>query len=400
MQCRSEQTAAPAISLFGAYVSVAGTGFSIHPMHRLCLLSWLLLFAGGCTDPASDLGSDLLQGSQEPRVVPLAPELFATEPFHDITGATPRALAGTVDDPLMGTVSAIGHIDFDVGFDGTAPDVEGAALRLRRTYIYGDTVSMLSLAVHDILESWTATGSKADTALALGQEITTFEFLSNDTVVTVPMPEAWVDAYKDTLRHDNADSLFHGLAFVPLSGQAVVGFIETRTYLKLYTPSDTVDFKFQQSLTTTMRPESPMPPENRMLMQDAAGPTVRMAFDLDAFASQPINGAVVVVHVDTLALQEVPADFVRPTIRQLQLVAVKDEDQPAILVGSATVSEGIFAFSGSDVSSYFHRVLFGLEEYTYMELRAPVLDNSLNAMVLHDTSSTDFAPHLRLIFGS
>ncbi len=377
-------------------------------MPRLRLLAWLalLLPVVACDDPASDLGSDLLGNGQEPEVRPVTPTLFYSTPFADITGhelagQELRVLAGTVDDPLLGSVVVTGHIDFNGGFSGTGPTVTGAALRLRRSYAYGDTTSMLTVALHDILEDWTAIRSKADTMLVLGPEITTHTFFSTDTVVVIPMPMTWVDTYADTLRHARVDSLFHGLALAPLDGQSILGFTSTGTSLQVHTASDTTDFAFQKSLTTTSRLAEPTLPENRVAIQDGAGPGVRVEFDLAEFDSQPINGAVFLVYADTLAMQEAPMNFVRPIIQELQMVAVRDEGALAILVGEATMSEeGIFAFSGSEMAAFFYRVLFGLEEYEYLELRVPVLENSVNGLLLHSAASKEYAPELRLILGS
>ena len=322
-------------------------------------------------------------------------------PFADITGQAPRVLAGVVDDPLFGSVTATGYIDFDTGFDGTAPALVGAAVRLRRTYVYGDTMSMVTLAVHDILEQWDPTGVKADSALVLGPEIITHTFLSTDSVVLIPMPTAWVSMYEDTLRSSGVDSLFHGLAFAPVDGQSVVGFINSGTVLEVYSADDTTAFNFQRSLTTTTRMTEPMLPEARAAMQDGTGPGVRVTFDLDSLATQPINGAAFLIHADTVAFQDTPMDFVRPMVEELQLVAVRNEDDPALLVGQTRITdEGIFSFSGSEMATFFYRILFGLEEYEYLELRVPVLDNTLNGLLLHDVDSPDAPPELRLILSS
>ncbi len=371
-------------------------------MFRLCaFVPLVLVLAGACTDPASDLGADLVGGGQEPDVRPVAPVLFTSKPFADITGQSARVLAGMVDDPLTGSVTATAYMDFTPDFGGSAPDLVGASLLLPRTYAYGDTASMVTVAVHDILETWAPAGVKADTSLMLGPEVMTHTFLANDTLVEIPLPQEWVDSVADTLKLSNADSLFHGLALTPVSGGAVVGFVSTGTMLRVHSADDSTSFAFQKGLTTTVRLSDPMPPEHRIVMQDGTGPAVRIEFDLDAFASQPINGAVLLIYADTLAVQEVPGDFERPQLDVLQLVAVQEGEAAALLVSQARLSEeGIFAFSGGDMAAYFYRELFGLNEYEFLELRAPVLENSLNALVLHGLAGEDFAPELRLILGS
>ena len=370
-------------------------------MSRLRLFGLVsLMVTVGCTDPASDLGSDLLGMDQEPEVLPVAPTLFASKPFADITGQAARVLLGTVDDPLMGSMSATAALEFDLGFPDAAPEVTGAEIFLRRTYLYGDTTSMLTVAVHDILESWNATGVKADTTLVLGPQVTTHTFLSSDSTVTILMPQEWVSLYADTLEHAEADSLFHGLALVPVSGNAIGGYINTRIRLDLHSADDTTMFDYSTSVTMTQRQTEPALPEHRIAFQDATGPTVQLNFDFSGLDSHPINGAVLLVYVDTLAMNEAPMDFVRPVLNELNLVAVRDEDAPALLVSTAQLSDdGIYAFSGSDMAVFFYQVLFGVEEYLYLELRAPVLENSISSLVLHDVGAEQMAPELRLILG-
>ncbi len=368
-------------------------------MHRFCLLFLLTIVA--CNDPASDIGSDLLGAGLEPAVYPVAPSVFAAVPFADITGQALRVLSGSVEDPLLGSVTAVGHMDFESGFAGTAPQITGAALRLRRSYVYGDTTSMLTVAVHDIVESWEAPGVKADSALMLGPEVTTHTFLSIDTVVVIPMPDTWVSTYEDTLRSSEFNTLFHGLALAPVDGQAVVGFVHEGTSLQLHSANDTTDFPFDQSFTALTRQLEPVTPEGRVATQDGAGPGVRIEFDLKELANKPTNGAVFVIHADTLTMQEAPENFVRPTIEELQLVAVRDDDQPALLVAQTRITEeGIFSFSGSDMGAFFHRVLFGHEEFQHLELRVPVLGNGINGLLLYDGTSEDAAPELRIILGA
>ena len=373
-------------------------------MARTCLVACaaLALWFAACTEPVSDLGSDLLGGDLDPDVERLTPTVFASGAFTDITGAASRVLSGTVDDPMMGAVSATAHLDFNVGYLGTAPDgLLGASLVLRRDYLYGDSTDMLTLAVHDILESWTSPGITADTLLPMGPEVTSFTFLSADSLVEVPLPDSWVTAYEDTLLSRDADSLFHGLALVPVSGQSVVGFTGISSVLELYAANDTTEFAVHSTLTMTDRTAPAMPPESSVVMQDGAGPSVRIEFDLGGLTQQPINGAVLLMQVDTLANQEVPPDFVRPMLEVLRLVAVFDPEAPAIFLAEARMNEeGFLSFGGAELTAYVYRTVFGLEEPLYYELRAPVLDNSLSTIVLHDLSGEDTAPELRLILGS
>ena len=360
----------------------------------------VLIAAVGCSDPVSDIGTDLVGGNVEPELRNFAPTQYATEEFVDITGLSQRVLTGMVDDPLFGSISVTGYLDFTSGFQGTAPSLTGAALQLTNNYIYGDTMSMITVALHDITDSWDATGAKADTTLMIGPEIVTHTFLSTDSVVTIPLPMTWVDTYADTLRSSNADSLFHGFALIPSAGQTVVGYTNVGTSLQVYSADDTTAFPYQTAITTVTRNSDPIIPEGRAAVQDGAGPTVRLQFDLQSMMEQPINGAVLILHADTMATMEAPEHFVRPMINELRLVAVREEG-PAVLVSQVNISdEGVFSFIGTDIYAFFYDVLFRDGEYEYLELRAPVLNNTMSVLLLYDGSDEEHAPVLRFILGT
>ena len=365
-------------------------------MPRPCTLSCVVLLCllAACTDASSNVGVGLLEEGNEPEVREVTPTAFEEIPLRDYTGATPRVLAGKVSDPVAGAITTTGYIDFSGGLSAndTSP-ITGVELHLARDYRYGDTTAMVTLNLLDIPEDWSASGRKADTSLTLGQMAASFSFEAHDTLVVAPLPEPWIQAHQETLRSADFDSLFHGFAMEAVTGETVVGFSSEGSSLRITTEQDTTTLNLSRTLTRITRDTEPTPPEGYVLLQDGAGPAARLDFDLDAFHETPINGAFLLVYADLEESSAAPPNFARPSVETLQLVAVTDPEDPAVLVATVQLSEeGDYRFVGADIGNYFQSNFFGLNSFEYLELRPPVADHTINSILLHNTSSGDKAP--------
>ena len=361
----------------------------------------LLLGLAACGDASSNVGLGLVDEGNEPVVRELTPTLFEQTPFNDVTGAVPRVLAGKVNDPLAGAITTTGYVDFTSSFDSTdASPFTSVTLRLTRDYIYGDTTAMVTLNLHDITEDWESLGRKADTTLSVGGLVTTFSLAPDDSLVSVPLPESWIVDNDTTLRSPSAFATdFHGFALEAVTSEAVVGFDFDRSDLRLITEADTFDFDLTRTITGITRENEPILPEGVLLIQDGIGPSVKVNFDLDAFTERPLHGAIVRFFADTAAVQAAPPNFVRPFPETLQLVQIIDPDPavPAIFIAEVTLSdEGDYRFSGPNLGGFFQDTLFGLETFEHLELRTPILDNTINFMLLHDAASGEKAPEALL----
>ena len=365
--------------------------------HLLPVLGGVLVLGlAACGDAASNVGLGLIEEGSEPVVREVTPTFFEETPLNDVTGAVPRVLAGTVNDPLVGTITTTGYVDFRGGFDTTnASPLTSVSLRLARDYIYGDTLTMVTLNLFDISEDWESLGRKADTTLTVGGLVTTFSFAPTDTLVTVPLPDIWIADNLTTLRSADFDTLFHGFALEAVTTEAVVGFDFDDSNLRLLTETDTTDYALTRTITGIERETQPPLPEGFVLLQDGTGPGVRFNFDLDAFKETPLNGVVLRFFADTLAVQTAPPNFVRPPLETIQLVQVIDPDPtvPAIFIAEVTLSDnGDYRFSGANLGNFFQETFFGVETFEYLELRTPILDNTINFMLLHDAASGEKAP--------
>ncbi|MDE2833393.1 MAG: hypothetical protein OXM02_02615 [Bacteroidota bacterium] len=346
----------------------------------------LLFAAAACTDTVSDVGVDLLGTEFGPSARSLALTEIAPSGLADYTGGLSRVLAGRVDDPLAGTIDATAYIGFSGAFTaGDTSTTRSAELILSRSYLYGDTLASLTLDIFNLADLWDPTGYQADTTLMTGDRVTSVTFAAADTQVTAPLPRSWLDRYDTVLRGARVDSLFRGFSLSASQGNAVVGFRLTGSRLRLNTTGGTVSFDLSRTFTGVQRSGAPMIPDNTILFQDGAGPVIKLKFGLKAYEDVPINGAVVTVTADTLEGAMAPPGFLRPQIQQLQLVAVpSDTTQPATFLGEAERNtQGTYRFQSADLTTYLQRVLVGSETFAYLEIRAPVPDNSLDVALLH-----------------
>ncbi len=355
-----------------------------------------MLALAACDDP-SNVGIGLVEeGGGEPVVRVLSPSLIEETPINDITGAVPRVLAGQVNDPMLGTITATGYIDFQSTDTVSASAITGATLRLVRDYVYGDTMAALTFNVYDITEDWNALGTRADTTLTLGASIQTFTFSPLDSLVTVALPESWVRDNDTTLASSAFAEVFHGFALEAMGGEAVVGFDFNRSLLRLFTDQDTLDYPVTRTLSGLIRTGQPTLPEGRLLVQDGVGPTVSFNVDFDDFDDTPLNAAFVRFFADTLVVQETPPNFVRPLLETLQLVRVTEEDQAFVMAEASLNDEGHYRFSDAALRQVLQQTFFGEELFDHFELRIPFTNNTINVMLLFDAASEETAPEVLL----
>lgn len=370
-----------------------------HYMARSALAATLVVLAA-CTDVTSDVGADLLETGTTPEVVQALPAVFEQMPHRDITGSLERMLAGHVVDEVAGTIRATGYADFSGGFDPSdASAISAVDLRLVRNYLYGDTLADLTLDLHDILGSWEALGGRADTLLELGPRITSFTFPPGDTLVAVPLPRSWIDLHVDALRSPDFDDRFHGLAFVPGSEGGVGGFSATGSELIITSGGGTVSYNLSRAISRIERLVPAAPPEGTVLLQDGSGPSIRIGFDLEEFMQRPLNGATVRLSADAAFGQMAPAHFVRPSVETLHLVMVPDEGAVGTVIAELVRRDGhVFEASGLDLAAFFQDTFVGAHDFAYLELRVPVQENTVNALLLHDATSGELAPEALFVF--
>lgn len=328
-----------------------------HSWISAVLVSGLALFFFGCND-ASDVGlgvgPDSLQGG-EPVTIDAVPELdttrLAPETGRDVapslTGETSpwRFLVGRVDDPLPGTgvITADGYFDVsppsslpDRISNETDPDSITAELVLRPDYVHGDTATGVNIEVQELEKDAEMAQARADTTFPAGALATDapVSINPNDTLVTIPLSDAWLDANLTSLQNDSLDG-FDGFKLTGPSEDAVVGFSSQSASLRLTHTGDstTADYNSSKTFTHVDQSQSPAsPPDEHLVLQDGLGTGLRMIWDfdtspLDTLKTTPLNRAQIFVPVDTTSMTDNagPPTFTRPRPNGFRMIATRED---------------------------------------------------------------------------
>lgn len=378
---------------------------------KLRTLLWtccgLLLTLTACEDP-SNVGLGLIGeqgGNAEVEVV--TPSTFESTPAEDLTGNTVRVLAGTVNDPLLATISATGYLDIGSRSTTISDPITEASLRLVPDYLYGDTTAIFTLTLREMPEEWEATGRNADTTLVAGAELAQVTFAASDTLVVVDLPQAWVEANDAFLRDTTFFAEVHGFQLDVSGGNAVVGFDSGTSRFRTIA-ADTVDFRFGKTLTSLARTGTPAVPPNRVLLQDGVGPAVALNFDFDAaLPDGAVNRAILRAFADTLALgQDAPPNFVRPSIERLQLIGIDEDGEEFLLYRASFVAEKVefdsarlgigsadnFSVDRILLGQMIQEAILGNPRFARLRLEVPAGLNSISALFLYDQQSGETAP--------
>ena len=339
----------------------------------LPLFAVLLLTA--CEDP-SNVGLGLIgESGGEPEVVSLPVESYTPEEIRDVTGGaviltssntTPRFLAGHVEDPLIGTIRATGHVDFstvsgisDEFREGT---VTAAELRLSRDYVYGDTTSTLDVEVRDISGAWDAR-APVDTTIATGSVVTVQAVPVAERTVVIPLPQSWIDANDAVLRSETFTTDFQGLALSATAGNAVLGFAAASARLRVVSAGDTVDYVPSRALTTTDITHADV---SAPIIQDGTGEGLALTLpeSLTDLGPAGVNGVSLRLPADSLlTASEKPAGFVRPVLNALRLTARMENEEGEMIdlfVADAVLSGGRYTWPvGALPESFFQDLIAG-----------------------------------------
>ena len=373
--------------------------------YPLALLLLGVLFWSACEE-SSTVGVDLIGEQNEPttEIIPISE--FSVVPFEDDTSGLTRLLAGTVEDPLLGTQAATSYLDLSGSFQAEDSTINRIELHLAPNYTYGDTTAQVALALVDILEEWDDADAPADTTLPTADTpVTEATFLPTDTLVRVPLPASWITEYSPLFLDGTFGAEHHGFALhaaAPESAApgAIVGFDTENSFMWVITPTDTVEYGISQTLSSLRREGEPMLATDQALLQDGLGPTVRFDLDPSTLRDAALNGAVLRFHTDVETLQDAPPDFTRPVIERVQLFVIDVEEDTGeeigLLVADGTVDEGgLLTFSSSSLRQVFQRTFFGEDLYEAFELRVAPAVNTINPLILYTPDAPERAPHVR-----
>ena len=373
-------------------------------------ISVLLFFSSACEDP-SNVGLGLLDDAGGAPIVEEVPfSSFESKELRGVTGGINRFLAGQVNDPVLGEFVSEGYIDF---FSGVLPDefasneIDSIFLTLTTEYVYGDTLQEVVLDVFEVMNEFGVLDVTKDSLPAVDMTpIFQLSFVPTDTLVRAAFPQEWVSRKNADFRNEDFSDIFFGLKLAPVSGNAIVGFSSISTsgsalQSLLITSTDTfsVNYLAQKSISDFERLTPPLLPENRKLVQQGLGPSIRVDFDLTGLEDVSLNRAALQLQVDTLSLSDTP-NFVRPAVNSVSLFGVFEDETLLTLANDIPMrDDGTLVIETLDFRTFIQRELLGENFFEYYELRFPTgSSNSLNSIVFHDTTSANNPPSFILTY--
>ncbi len=371
-----------------------------HSFLRSCLLVAVVSFSllSGCDDPSS-VGLELVGGSKgEPIDFSVVPSTFLNEPGRDVTGARARVLVGVVDDPVAGSISAAGYLDFSpVGTRSEAfqnGPVTEVSLRLKTDYIYGDTLQEGSLFVYDIAAEFAELGFPADSTIDIGGVVTQTAFNPTDSLVIVNIPSNWIAVNDTTLRSSTAATAFHGFQLTATDVNSIVGFT-SGSVMRVVSGGDSLDFQIELSATTSERLTPPTPSADRLIVQDTGGPTIGLDLELDTdtLSDAVINRIVLQLFTDVSLLEtQTPSNFVRPPATSFDLIAVT-KDSALVFLAVATVSEdGEVKFASDLLRTTYQGRLFDNSNVDHLRVSVSATEMGVGVGAFMTGSATEGKP--------
>jgi len=178
----------------------------------------------------------------------LEPSAKGKDSLNAYTGDLPFVSAGLYNDPWFGPVSANSFILPNLLLSGLVDTIDEktiARLRIVPSNIYGDTLSTARFGLFRVTSRWRPSEFRAKTQVNIeATPFATFE-MSRDTAVTIPLPNKWLNEYKDFVysKASNKDSAYvrnyYGFAIKPLEEGKVFSFLKDSIKIDFFNPKDT-----------------------------------------------------------------------------------------------------------------------------------------------------------------
>jgi hypothetical protein len=354
-------------------------GARVFPLLGLLALGLL----AACQDP-SGVGLGLIdEEGGDPSLVLLLPEDLTLGDREDVTGGyadgtlptQERILVGAVMDPDFGDVEAHAYLDVrpptvvPSGF--TERTITSATLRLARDYVYGDSTATLALALYEITaDEWNPVGAGADTTFAVGDLLDTYDVSASDTLSTLRLPEAWVDANDELLRSDSALAAINGFQLRlddGAAGGAVVGFDALRSTLRLTTSEDTVDYPLREVFTHVERGDAPPPSDDVLVLREGAGEALRFTLPFDSLSDVAVARASFRLTVDPDLLDA--GTLARALPPELVLLGVTDADvRLSLATAEFDASSDTYSFTSGSLASAVQDAVLGSSIFEHYEI--------------------------------
>ena len=355
----------------------------MRPVLRLLPLVAALAALSACQDPAG-VGLDLIdEDGTDPAVETVVATSVDTlrdaRPaigFADSTAALAqtRLLVGDVMDPVFGDVRAVGYLDVTrpaIPEGAEAGAIRSVRLEIERTYVYGDTTTVLPLALRQVQGRWSPTlAYPADTTFATGPVLATASVSVADSVVTFELPASWVEANGAALFAGDFNEAFEGFAVEPAARPApgaVFGFQmqSARTRLRVETDADTLVYPAGEVFSSIQRPTPAATSSRFVPAQVGAGRGVRLRFPLGDVGPLPLARAVFEAPIETSLARE--GSFVRPIASRALLYGIEPGGGRRLL-GLVSIVDGEATTTRTLILDDIQRTLIGTLSFESFEL--------------------------------
>lgn len=363
-----------------------------------------LLILGGCDDP-SDVGLGLVDDSaREPVQEMIEASAFELSDSTDITGGIGasgaiRTLSGLVDEPLTGSVEAVGYFDLSVfdggGSDFRTGDLESVELILAFDYIYGDTTSTLEFELNGIAADWSADGRRSASEPDVDESVTTFTVDASADEIRLDLPTEWVSRHSLEIQSTDFESLFQGFQVRAVSGNAVLGISSVDSEMIAATAqNDTTRYRITRRHSAVTRSGGQIP-AGTLLLQDGAHSIATLQFPV---GEDELDAAAIHRFLIRLTrsgdIPAAPQHFVRPGISQIGLRAVAVDQTTELPIQTINVdpdSEQLL-FDSNVITSVVQRALQQDSNLDRFEVFVPVAQSGVGYLLLNDLSSGSGKP--------
>lgn len=267
---------------------------------------------GDLTDPTSDVVQDTL-------IINGLTSVDATS----YSGEKNFFSAGSFDDPLFGSMNALGYIKPNLPASSDTMKADGQMF-LRIMYdlaqVSGDTVGTQQFELYEIDQFWRDRVLNVDDELALGQKLGEFSVGSEDSLMVnfSDIAPGWVADYKswaDSVRNDTtgvADSSYvydtHGLALVPQNSSKILPFYRDSTRFVIQHPeADTFEVSLNRWGYYLGRGASNTSPQGSVPLHSTYESVLnfkQLGIDQLDIQSSGLSRAILVLNEDTDALEQ------------------------------------------------------------------------------------------------
>lgn len=396
--------------------------------HSLLLFFIILPLLLISCDEGGIVGSNIID--DPPRVKADTVDIPATEgiPITTFSGNETYYSSGWYNDILFGEQVVTGLINPSLsrqGVDSIGQNAKGY-LKLHVDQVYGD---QSTAALYDLVEidrRWRASTWRLDSIPVLSNNIVaSFEITDNDSL-RIPLDDEWFGRYREHFNTtDNRDSLYrqsmYGLALVPRNQAKILSFESGKTELIIdhqippvngsdengengedEEDEDTEPGVFRQIMRATGysvdRDNLPPSGESTAVFNSFEN-TLRLRFDVteEYIGSKNLARAELVLYEDTVAMQNLPANHIRPKANALHVYLLDESETERAVLKNVNFemarNESDHSFR-LNLTSYINSNLTGSMDERDLHIIVRSNNGRIIPTMIHNETSVDRKPRI------